>query len=47
MKIRTGTLRELKQQGKKFACLTSYDQQTAGIFDQAGIELLLVGDSAS
>ena len=47
MKIRTGTLRELKQQGKKFACLTSYDQQTAEIFDQAGIELLLVGDSAS
>lgn len=47
MKIRTGTLLELKQQGKKFACLTSYDQQTAEIFDQAGIELLLVGDSAS
>lgn len=47
MKIRTGTLRELKQQGKKFACLTSYDQQTAEIFDQAGIEVLLVGDSAS
>ncbi|MEY5145804.1 MAG: 3-methyl-2-oxobutanoate hydroxymethyltransferase, partial [Actinomycetota bacterium] len=47
MRIRTGTLRELKQQGKKFACLTSYDQQTAEIFDQAGIELLLVGDSAS
>lgn len=47
MKIRTGTLLELKQQGKKFACLTSYDQQTAEIFDEAGIELLLVGDSAS
>ncbi len=47
MKIRTGTLRDLKQKGKKFACLTSYDQQTAEIFDQAGIELLLVGDSAS
>lgn len=47
MKIRTGSLRELKQQGRKFACLTSYDQQTAEIFDRAGIELLLVGDSAS
>ena len=47
MKIRTGTLRQLKQQGKKFACLTSYDQQTAEIFDAAGIEVLLVGDSAS
>ena len=47
MKIRTGTLREYKEQGKKFACLTSYDQQTAEIFDEAGIELILVGDSAS
>jgi 3-methyl-2-oxobutanoate hydroxymethyltransferase len=47
MKIRTGTLKDLKQQGKKFACLTSYDQQTAQIFDEVGIELILVGDSAS
>ena len=47
MKIRTGTLRDYKEQGKKFACLTSYDQQTAEIFDEAGIELILVGDSAS
>ena len=47
MKIRTRTLREYKEQGKKFACLTSYDQQTAEIFDEAGIELILVGDSAS
>ena len=47
MKIRTGTLAQLKREGKKFACLTSYDQQTAEIFDQAGIEVLLVGDSAS
>lgn len=47
MKIRTGTLAELKAKGQKFACLTSYDHQTAGIFDEAGIEVLLVGDSAS
>ena len=47
MKIRTGTLSELKAKGTKFACLTSYDHQTAGIFDAAGIEVLLVGDSAS
>lgn len=47
MKIRTGTLAELKAKGQKFACLTSYDHQTAGIFDSAGIEVLLVGDSAS
>lgn len=47
MKIRTGTLLEQKRKGEKFACLTSYDQQTAEIFDQAGIEVILVGDSAS
>ena len=47
MKIRTGTLKQLKQDGQKFACLTSYDNQTAQIFDQAGIAVLLVGDSAS
>ena len=47
MKIRTGTLRSYKEQGEKFACLTSYDHQTAQIFDQAGVAVLLVGDSAS
>lgn len=47
MKIRTGTLNALKEKGQKFAALTSYDAMTAEIFDQAGIEVLLVGDSAS
>ena len=47
MKIRTGTLAELKAKGQKFACLTSYDHQTAQIFDEAGVAVLLVGDSAS
>lgn len=47
MKIRTSTLKEMKSRGEKFACLTSYDQQTAEIFDQQGIEVILVGDSAS
>ncbi len=45
-KIRTSSLMQLKQEGKKFACLTSYDALTAEIFDEAGIEVLLVGDSA-
>lgn len=45
-KIRTSTLNQLKQAGTKFSCLTSYDALTAEIFDQAGIEVLLVGDSA-
>jgi 3-methyl-2-oxobutanoate hydroxymethyltransferase len=47
MIIRTGTLKDLKNKGQKFAALTSYDSMTAEIFDQAGIEVILVGDSAS
>lgn len=45
-KIRTGTLLTMKQKGERFSALTSYDSLTAEIFDQAGIEVLLVGDSA-
>lgn len=45
--IRTATLTEFKAQGKKFSALTSYDTLTAGIFDEAGIEVILVGDSAA
>lgn len=47
MKIRTQTLRDFKAQGQKFSVLTSYDALTAEIFDASGIEVLLVGDSAS
>ena len=46
-RIRTHHLREMKQRGERVSMLTSYDQLTAQIFDEAGIELLLVGDSAS
>jgi 3-methyl-2-oxobutanoate hydroxymethyltransferase len=45
-KIRTSTLLALKQSGSPFACLTSYDYLTAEIFDEAGIEVILIGDSA-
>ncbi|MFM1994890.1 MAG: hypothetical protein RLZZ610_407 [Actinomycetota bacterium] len=45
-KIRTSTLASLKSSGQKFACITSYDFLTAQIFDEAGIEVILVGDSA-
>lgn len=45
--IRTATLAKFKAEGKKFSCLTSYDFLTAGIFDEAGIEVILVGDSAA
>lgn len=46
-RIRTHHLREMKQRGERVSMLTAYDQLTAQIFDEAGIELLLVGDSAS
>ncbi|WP_141012985.1 3-methyl-2-oxobutanoate hydroxymethyltransferase [Nocardioides sambongensis] len=46
-RIRTQHLREMKQRGERFSMLTSYDQYTAEIFDEAGVEVLLVGDSAS
>ena len=46
-KIRTYHLREMKERGEKITMLTAYDMYTAQTFDEAGIELLLVGDSAS
>lgn len=44
---RISALQEFKNQGHKFACLTSYDQMTAAIFDEAGVNVILVGDSAA
>lgn len=46
-RIRTHHLREMKQRGERFAMLTAYEQYAAATFDEAGIEVLLVGDSAS
>ena len=46
-RVRTQHLREMKERGERFAMLTAYDMYTAEIFDEAGIEVLLVGDSAS
>ena len=46
-RIRTHHLREMKERGEKFAMLTAYEQYAAQTFDEAGIEVLLVGDSAS
>jgi 3-methyl-2-oxobutanoate hydroxymethyltransferase len=39
-------LKSAKERGEKWAMLTSYEQMTASIFDEAGIPVLLVGDSA-
>ncbi len=46
-KVRVGHLADFKSQSRKIVCLTSYDSLTAGIFDEAGIDVLLVGDSAA
>ena len=46
-KVRIHHLQQAKQDGTRFAMLTAYEQYTAEIFDDAGIEVLLVGDSAS
>lgn len=46
-RIRTRHLAQAKREGQKISALTSYDALTAKIFDQAGIDVLLVGDSAA
>ncbi len=46
-KVRTRHFQNAKKNGVKITGLTSYDQLTAGIFDRAGIDFLLVGDSAA
>jgi 3-methyl-2-oxobutanoate hydroxymethyltransferase len=46
-RIRTRDLQNAKQRGDRWPMLTSYDQYTAAIFDQSGIPVLLVGDSAA
>lgn len=46
-RVRTRDLQNAKQRGDRWPMLTSYDQYTASIFDQAGIPVLLVGDSAA
>ena len=40
-------LHEMKRRGQRWAMLTSYDQMSAAIFEEAGIGVLLVGDSAA
>ncbi|HEX4442942.1 MAG TPA: 3-methyl-2-oxobutanoate hydroxymethyltransferase [Galbitalea sp.] len=46
-KVRTRHFQNAKQNGIKITGLTSYDMLTASIFDEAGIDFLLVGDSAA
>lgn len=46
-KITTHVLQEMKLKGEKIAMLTAYDYSMAGLLDNAGIDVILVGDSAS
>ncbi|HRN55916.1 MAG TPA: 3-methyl-2-oxobutanoate hydroxymethyltransferase [Agriterribacter sp.] len=46
-RITTHTLQKMKSNGEKIAMLTAYDYSFAKTFDAAGIDILLVGDSAS
>ena len=46
-RVTTHTIQEMKTRGEKISCLTAYDFSMAGIVDAAGVELILVGDSAS
>ena len=46
-KVTTHRFMEMKQKGEKISMLTSYDFTMAGIVDKAGIDAILVGDSAS
>src|SRR6266550_1107447 len=45
MTVTVRDLRAFKERGERFAMLTAYDVPTASILDQAGIPVLLVGDS--
>lgn len=46
-KITTNTLQKMKASGEPISMITAYDYSFASIFDQAGIDVILVGDSAS
>lgn len=46
-RITTNTLQKMKSSGKKISMITAYDFSFAKIFDSAGIDVILVGDSAS
>ncbi|MFQ5925348.1 MAG: 3-methyl-2-oxobutanoate hydroxymethyltransferase [Dehalococcoidia bacterium] len=45
MRVTIGEIREMKQKGEKIPMLTAYDYSTAKLLDEAGVPLILVGDS--
>ena len=46
-KVTTHRLAEMKQRGEKISMLTAYDYSMAKLIDEAGMDVILVGDSAS
>ncbi len=46
-KVTTNTLHKLKSKGEKISMITAYDYSFAKLFDHAGVDVILVGDSAS
>ncbi|MFD2571605.1 3-methyl-2-oxobutanoate hydroxymethyltransferase [Spirosoma soli] len=46
-RVTTHTIQELKNKGEKISALTAYDYSMARVVDTAGVEVILVGDSAS
>ncbi|GAA3927516.1 3-methyl-2-oxobutanoate hydroxymethyltransferase [Litoribacillus peritrichatus] len=45
MAVTVNTLKEMKQSGEKFTCLTSYDATFAQVVSSTGVEVILIGDS--
>src|SRR5260370_12421269 len=45
-KVTLQTLRKMKSEGRKVAMITAYDASFARLVDQAGVDVILVGDSA-
>ncbi len=43
--VNVSTLRRMKAEGEAIACITAYDASFAALVDQAGVDLVLVGDS--
>ena len=44
-KVYLPAIRAAKEKGEKLVCLTAYDYPTARIVDEAGVDMILVGDS--